>query len=67
MSEFLRAFQLGPRDHTDQWNDDLTVRCGLEVVGVLQILPDQSMIVDLAIDGKYNALIGVGKRLCSAL
>lgn len=33
----------------------------------LQVLPDQSVVVDLAVDGEDNALIGIGEWLSSAL
>jgi hypothetical protein len=53
--------------HTHQRNDDFAIRGGLEVVGLLQALPDQTVVVDLAIDGEDNALISIGKWLSSAL
>lgn len=37
------------------------------MVGVLQVLADQAMVVDLAIDGQNDALIGIGEWLSSAL
>jgi hypothetical protein len=37
------------------------------VVGLLQRLPDKTVVVDLAIDGEDNALVGIGKGLSSAL
>ena len=37
------------------------------MVGVLQVLANQSVVVDLAIDGEDNALIGIGEWLSSAL
>ena len=37
------------------------------MVGGLEALADQSVVVDLAVDGKNNAVIGVGERLSSAL
>ena len=52
---------------TYQRNDDFAVRGGLEVVGGLQVLPDQTVVVDLAVDGKDNALVGIGEWLSSAL
>jgi hypothetical protein len=48
-------------------NDDLTIRRGLEVVGLLQLLPDQSVVIDFTIDGKDDALILVGERLRARL
>ena len=52
---------------THQRNDDLAIGGGLEVVGGLQVLPDETVVVDLAVDGEDNALIGIGKWLSSAL
>jgi hypothetical protein len=52
---------------THQRNDDLAIRGGLEVVCLLQRLPDKTVVVDLAIDGEDNALVGIGKGLSSAL
>jgi hypothetical protein len=37
------------------------------VVGLLQVFPDLAMVVDLAVDGQDNRLIGVGERLSSAV
>jgi hypothetical protein len=37
------------------------------VVGLLQTLPDKTVVVDLAVDGEDNALIGIGEWLSSAL
>jgi len=48
-------------------NDDLAIGCGLEVVGLLQLFPDQSVVVDFAIDGKDDAVILVGERLSTRL
>jgi hypothetical protein len=31
------------------------------------VLPDQTVVVDLAVDGKDNALVGIGEWLSSAL
>lgn len=50
-----------------QRNDDLAIRGGLEVVGVLQALANKTVVVDLAIDGEDNAVIGIGEWLSSAL
>ena len=35
-----------------QWYYDFAVRVGLEVVGVLQLLAQDPMIVDLTVDSK---------------
>lgn len=37
------------------------------MIRVLQVLPDQPVVVDLAVDGENNALIGIGEWLSSAL
>lgn len=37
------------------------------MVGVLQVLADKTMVVDLAVGGNGNALIGVGERLSATL
>jgi hypothetical protein len=37
------------------------------VIRRLQGLPDKTVVVDLAIDGEDNALIGIGEWLSSAL
>ena len=50
-----------------QRNDDLAVRCGLEVIRLLQALSNQTVVVDLAIDGENDGLVGIGKRLGAGL
>jgi hypothetical protein len=35
-----------------QWDDNLTVRVSLEVIRGCQLLADDSVVVDLTIDGK---------------
>ena len=50
-----------------QRNDNLAIRGGLEVVGVLQALANKTVVVDLAVDGEDNAVIGIGEWLSSAL
>jgi hypothetical protein len=37
------------------------------MVRLLQALPDQAMVIDLAIDGKYNGIIRVGEGLGTTL
>lgn len=37
------------------------------MVRVLQVLANQAMVVDLAVDGQNDALIGIGEWLSSAL
>jgi hypothetical protein len=37
------------------------------VIWLLQGFPDKTVVVDLAVDGEYNALIGIGEWLSSAL
>lgn len=50
-----------------QWYYDLTIGVRLEVVWCLQCFANDSVVVDLAIDSKSNALILVGKRLSSTV
>lgn len=50
-----------------QRNNDLAVRMRLEVVGGLQGLSDQSVVVDFAVDGKDDGVILVGERLSTGL
>lgn len=52
---------------THQRNDDLAIGMCLEVVWCLQGLANQPMVVDLAVDGKNNGVIGVGQGLSAAL
>lgn len=37
------------------------------MVGLLQVLPDETVVVDLAIDGERDGLVGVGEGLGAAL
>ena len=37
------------------------------MIGGLQVLADQAVVIDLAVDGQDNALIGIGEWLSSAL
>jgi hypothetical protein len=46
---------------------DFAVRVCLEVVWVLEALPHQPVVVDLAIDSEGNAIIRVGQWLSTAL
>ncbi len=46
-----------------QRDDDLAVRVGLELVGLLEVLPQRSMVVDLAIDGQGDGFLLVGQGL----
>lgn len=55
------------RASTHQRNDDLAVRRGLEVIWLLQVLPDKTVVVDFAVDGKDDGIIGIGEWLSSAL
>lgn len=48
-----------------KWYYDLTIRVSLEVVRCLQRFPNDSMVVDFAIDSKSNTFILVSKRLGS--
>lgn len=52
---------------THQRNHNLAIRGGLEVVGGLQGLANKTVVVDFAVDGEDNAVIGIGKWLSSAL
>lgn len=53
---------------TYKWDDNLAIGVSLEVVVGLQVLANDSVVVDLAVDGKGNALISIGQwlgtRLC---
>src|SRR4051794_16304150 len=51
---------------THRRDDDLAVRGGLEGVALFQALADEPVVVDLAIDGEGDALIGVGEGLGAA-
>lgn len=46
-----------------QRNDDFAVRVGLEGVRLAQVLAQDLVVVDLAVDGKGNAAILVEQRL----
>jgi hypothetical protein len=50
-----------------QRNDDLAVGCGLEGIALLELLSDQTVVVDLAVDGQNNGLVGVGQGLGARL
>jgi hypothetical protein len=50
-----------------QGNDDLTIRCGLEVVLLLEVLSNVTMVVDLTVDGENDAVVGVGQGLSARL
>jgi hypothetical protein len=50
-----------------QWYYDLAVGVSLEVVGVLEPLSDDSVVVDFAVDSKGDALVAVGKWLGSTV
>jgi hypothetical protein len=45
---------------------DFAVRVCLEVVWVLEALPHQPVVIDLAIDSECNAIIRVGQWLSTA-
>jgi hypothetical protein len=40
---------------------------GLEAVQVVQALPDEAVVIYLAIDGKDNGLIAAGERLSAGV
>jgi hypothetical protein len=50
-----------------QGNDNLTIRGGLEVVLLLEVLSDVTMVVDLTVDGENDAVVGVGQGLSARL
>lgn len=52
---------------TYQRNDDLAVGGGLEVVRVVEALADQTVVVDLTVDGQNDGVIGVGEGLSAGL
>ena len=52
---------------TDQGYYDLTVGHGLERIGLLELLAQRSVVVNLAIDGKNERFVLVGERLGTAL
>jgi hypothetical protein len=52
---------------TYQRNDDLAVGMCLEVICVLQMLSDETMVIDLAVDSQNNGVIGVGQGLGARL
>ena len=37
------------------------------MIGVLEVLADQSMVIDLAVDGEHDGVVSIGERLGSAL
>jgi hypothetical protein len=57
----------GQRVSTHQRNDNLAVGRRLEVVRLLEVLPNQTVVVDLAVDGKDDGLVGVGQGLSARL
>ena len=50
-----------------QRNDNLAITVGLEAVGNPQVLAQDSMVVDFAVDGQRNGSIVIDKRLSSAV
>lgn len=50
-----------------QGNDNLTVGGGLEVVLLLEVLSDVTMVIDLTVDGENDAVVGVGQGLSARL
>ena len=52
---------------TYQRNDDLAVGVCLEVIRVLQVLADETMVVNLTVDSQDNGVIGVGQGLSARL
>jgi hypothetical protein len=52
---------------TNQGDDDLAIRSRLEVIRLLQVLADKTVVVDLAVDGEDDGVIAVGKGLSAGL
>lgn len=50
-----------------KWDDNLAIGVSLEVVVVLQLLADDSVVVDLAVDSQCNGLISVSQWLGTGL
>lgn len=50
-----------------QWDDDLTITVCLEVVRRLEMLAQNSVVVNLAIDSQSNASFIVDQRLCASV
>jgi hypothetical protein len=50
-----------------QRDDDLAIRGSLEVVSLLEVLSNVTMVVDLTVDSENDAVIGVGQRLSAGL
>jgi hypothetical protein len=52
---------------TDQGDDDLAIRVGLERVWCFEVLPEHPVVVNLAIDGENEGVVFVRKRLGAAV
>lgn len=50
-----------------QRNDNFTVGSGLEVVLVLEVLSNQTMVVNFTVDSEDDGVIRVGKGLSTRL
>jgi hypothetical protein len=50
-----------------QRNDDFAVGCRLEVVGLLEVLSNETVVVDFAVDCEDDGVVGVGQRLGARL
>lgn len=48
-----------------QWDNDLAVGVGLERVFLCELLAQDLVVVDLAVDGKGDGLVLVGDGLCA--
>lgn len=57
-----RLWHCGAAD-SYQRNNDLAIRVRLEVVRLLEVLSNQTMVVDFAVDGEDNGVVGVGQWL----
>ncbi len=52
---------------TYKWDNNFAIGVSLEVVWLLQILANDSVVVDLTIDGERDGLVGVGEWLSTGL
>lgn len=50
-----------------QWDDNFAIAVRLEVVGGLEMLPQDSVVVDLAVDGQSHGTLIVDQRLGTAV
>ncbi len=50
-----------------QWDNNLTVTMGFEVVGRVELFAQDSVVVDFAIDSQSNGSLIVNQRLCASV